>query len=197
MAKQIKSSIELAMEKMAKLPKLTKDEIRERQEKEYAPQGQALARDLLTDVLAETRLKVELFKHEGERGRIVRKAFYASLCQAIDLEDAETTAKACDAIRLLVHDDYLEEAASHLDSLDGILRDYERQKQQELAAIEEAESACLRDLGVSGSAIRPNPRENERWRRKWSELQQAFRPQADEIKQELTDRLASSLLERS
>ena len=185
------------MEKMAKLPKLTKDEIRERQEKEYGPQGQALARELLTGVLAETRLEVELFKHEGERGRIVRKAFSASLCQAIDLEDAETTTKVCNAIKLLVHDDYVEEAASHLDMLDGILRDYELQKQQELAAIEEAESACLRDLGVSGSAIRPNPRENERWRRKWSELQQAFRPQADEIKQELTDRLASSLLERS
>jgi hypothetical protein len=197
MAKQIKSSIELAMEKMAKLPKLTKDEIRERQEKEYAPQGQALARDLLTGVLAETRLEVELFRHEGERGRIVRKAFAASLCQAINLEDAETTAKVCNAIKLLVHGDYLEEAARHLDGLDGMLRDYERQKQQELAAIEEAEGACVRDLGVSGSAIRLNPRENERWRQKWSELQQAFRPQADEIKRELTDHLASSLLERS
>ncbi len=197
MAKQIKSSIELAMEKMAKLPKLTKDEIRERQEKEDAPQGQALARDLLTGVLAETRLEVELFKHEDEPGRIVRQAFAASLCQAINLEDAETTAKVCNAVKLLVHDDYLEEAARHLDGLDGILQDYERQKQQELAAIEEAESACVRDLGVSGSAIRLNPRENERWRQKWSELQQAFRPQADEIKRELTDHLASSLLERS
>jgi hypothetical protein len=194
MAKQIKSSIELAMEKMAKLPKLTKDEIRERQEKEYAPQGQALARDLLTGVLAETRLEVELFKHEGERGRIVRKAFSASLCQAINLEDAETTAKVCNAIKMLVHDDYLEEAASRLN---GVLQDYERQKQQGLAAIEEAEGACVRDLGVSGSAIRLNPRENERWRQKWSELQQAFRPQADEIKQEMTDHLASSLLERA
>jgi hypothetical protein len=200
MAKQIKSSIELAMEKMAKLPKLTKDEIRERQEKEYGPQGRAIARELLTGALAETRLEIELFKHEDERGEIVRKAFSASLCQAINLEDAETTAKVCDAIKLLVHDDYLEETASLLDGpegLDGILRDYERQKQQELATIEEAESACVRDLGVSGSAIRLNPRENERWQQRWSELQQAFRPQVAEIKQELTDHLVSSLRERS
>jgi len=103
-------------------------------------------------------LEVELFKHEDEPGRIVRKAFAASLCRAIDLEDAETTAKVCNAVKLLVHDDYLEEAARHLDGLDGILQDYERQKQQELAAIEEAEGACVRDLGVSGSAIRLNPR---------------------------------------
>jgi len=197
MAKQIKSSIELAMEKMAKLPKLTKDEIRERQEKEYAPQGQKLARELLTGVLAETRLEVELFKHEGEPGKIVRKAFSTALCQAIDLEDAETITKVCNTIKLLVRDDYLEEAASHLDSLVGMLRDYERQKQQELASIEAAEGARVRDLGVSGSAIRLNPRENERWHQKWSELQQEFRPQVDEIKRELSDQLASSLLERS
>jgi hypothetical protein len=93
MSKQIKSSIELAMEKMAKLPKLTKDEIRERQEKEYGPQGQAIAREFLTGALAETRLEVELFRHGDERGEIVRKAFSASICQAINLEDAETAAR--------------------------------------------------------------------------------------------------------
>lgn len=194
MAKQIKSSIELAMEKMAKLPKLTKDEIRERQEKEYGPQGQAIAGRFLAGDLPETRLEVELFKHEDERGEIVRRAFSASLCRAINLEDAETTARVLEAIKVLVHDDYPEETASRLD---GILRDYERQRQQELATIEEAESACLSDLGVSGSAIRLNPQENERWRRRCGELQQAFRPKADEIRQELTDHLVSSLRERS
>ena len=194
MAKQIKSSIELAMEKMAKLPKLTKDEIRERQEKEYGPKGQAIAMKFLTGALPATRLEAELFGHEDERGEIVRKAFSTALCQAIDLEDAETTAKVLEAIEVLVHDDYAEETANRLD---GILRGYERQKQQELAAMEEAESACVRDLGISGSAIRLNLRENERWRQRWSELQQAFRPKADEIKQELTDHLVSNLRGRS
>jgi hypothetical protein len=194
MAKQIKSSVELAMEKMAKLPKLSKDEIQERQEKEYGPQGRALAMKILTGALPATRLEVELFKHEDERGEIVRKAFSAALCQAIDLEDAEMTAKVLEAIEVLVHDDYLEETANRLD---GILRGYERQKQQELAVIEEAEGACVRDLGVSGSAIRLNLRENERWRQRWSELRQEFRPKADEVKQELTDHLASSLRGRS
>ena len=186
MAKQIKSSIELAMEKMEKLPKLTKDEIRERQEKEYAPQGQAIVREFLTGTLAEARLEVELFKHEDERGEIVRKAFSASICQAIDLEDTETTAKVLEAIKALVRDHHLEETASRLD---GLLQDYERQKQQELQTVEETENARLRDLGISGSAIRPNPRENEHWRQRWNELRQAFRPKADEIKQELTDHL--------
>ena len=194
MAKEIKSSIELAMEKMAKLPKLTPEEIRERQEKEYGPQGHAIARRFLTGDLAENRLDGELFKHEDERGEIVRKAFSASLCQAIDLEDAEATARVLQAIKVLLHDDYPEETASRLD---GILRDYARQKQQKLAAIEEAEGTSLRDLGVSGSAIRLNLRENEHWWQGWSELQQAFRPKVDEITQDLNDRLFSRLQERS
>jgi len=179
---------------MAKLPKLTKDELRERQEKECAPQGRALARELLTGALAESRLEAELFRHEGERGRIVRKAFSTALCQAIDLEEAQTTTKVCNAIRQLLHDDRVEAAASRLD---GLLRDYERQKQQERAVIEEAESTRLRDLGISGSAIRLNLRESERWRQKTSELQRAFRPRVDATRQELDDRLSEGLLERS
>ena len=190
MAKQIKSSIELAMEKMAKLPKLTEEEIRERREKEYGPLGRSIAARFLTGALAETRLEVELSEHADERGEIVRKAFSESLCQSIDLEDAKATARVLEAIKALVHDHQLEETASRLD---GILRDYERQKQQELQTIEQTESARIRDLGISGSAIRLNPQENEPWRRRWSELQQAFRPKLDEIKQELTDHLISSL----
>ena len=143
--------------------------------------------------LAATRLEVELFRHEDERGEIVRNAFSSSLCQAIDLEDAETTARVCEAIKALVHDDDVEEAAGRLE---GMLRDYERQKQRELAAIEEAEGARLRELGVSGSAIRLNPQEHESWRQSSSELQQTFRPQVDEIKRELTDHLVSSLRRR-
>ena len=194
MAKQIKSSIELAMEKMAKLPKLTKEEIRERREREYAPLGRSIAERFLTGALAETRLEVELFEHGDERGEIMREAFSESLCRSLDLEDAGKAAKVLEAIEALVHDDQLEETAGRLD---GILRDYERQKKQELRALEQTERARVRDLGVSGSAVRLNLRENERWRQRWSELQQAFRPKLDEIKQELTDHLVSGLRERS
>jgi hypothetical protein len=194
MSKPIKSSIELAMEKAAKLPRLTDDEIRERQEREYGPVGQSIARGVLTGALAERRVETQLFEREDERGAIVRKSFSEFLCQSIDLEDAETTARALGAIRALVHDDDLERTASRLDD---IARDYERQKRQELAAIEEAESARIRELGVSGSAIRINPRESERWQQGWSRLQQAFGPAADAIKQELNDHLVRGLEERS
>jgi hypothetical protein len=186
MSKRIKSTLELAMEKVAKLPKLTEEEIRERREKEYGPLGRAIAKKFLTGDLVATRLEVELFKHEDERDEIVRKAFVACMCESIDLEDAETNAKVFEGIQVLVQDDRLGETAHRLDDT---LRDYERQKQRELETMEEAENARVRDLGISGSAIRLNLQENEGWRQRLSELQRAFLPKVDEIRRVVSRRL--------
>jgi hypothetical protein len=193
MSKPIKSTLELAMEKAAKLPKLTKQEIRERQEKEFAPLGRAIARKFLTDELEETRLRTEMFEHEDERGEIVRRAFAKCICQSIDLDDAKTATKVFQGTRALAWDARFEETENRLG---GIYRDYEGQRQRELAAKEAAENARVRDMGISGSAIRVNLQENESWRQRLCELRREFRPKVDEIRRELTDRLVSSCAER-
>jgi len=186
MSKPIKSTLELAMEKAAKLPELTQEEIRERLEKEYVPLGRAIAERFLSGDLAEKRLQAELFEREGEPGEIVRKAFAERMGQAIDLEDAETIARVLEGAEALVGEGSSREMASRLE---GMSREYERRKQRELAAAEESENARLRDLGISGSAIRVNPRASEGWRRKMVELQREFHPKLDEIRRELTDHL--------
>lgn len=186
MSGKIKSTIELAMERAARLPRLTKEEIRQRQEEEFGPRGRAIAERVLAGDLAASRLDVELSRYDAEQGEIVRGAFLAALCQAMNLEDAEATARAFEAIEALVRDDHLEEASRRWS---GISRDYEDQRRREFAEMEEAESGFLRDLGVSGSAIRINLQQNERWRTKRSALLQRFRPRAEEIKRELGDRL--------
>jgi hypothetical protein len=186
MSKPIKSTLELAMEKAAKLPELTREEIRERQEREYAPMGRAIAERFLTGDLAEKRLQVELFEREGEPGEIVRKAFAERMCQSIDLEDAEITTKVLEGARAIVGDEPLEETSRRLEEL---VRDCERQTQRELAEVEEAENARLRDLGISGSAIRVNPRASEGWPQRMGELQREFQPKLDAIRRELSDHL--------
>ncbi|GAG45393.1 unnamed protein product [marine sediment metagenome] len=108
------------------------------------------------------------------------------MCQAMDLEDAEATARVFEGIQAVVRDGHLEEASSRWG---GILRDYEEQRQQEFSTLEEAEGGLLRDLGVSGSAIRLNLRQNERWRRERSALLERFRPQVEEIQRELSNHL--------
>jgi hypothetical protein len=188
MSRKIKSTLELAMEKAAKLPALTAEEIRQRQEKEYAPRGRAIAERFLAGDLAETRLDFELSEYRGEEGKIVRGAFLASMCQAIDLEDAEGTARAFEAVKLLVCDDRLEEASNRLWD---VFRDYQEERQREFAEIERAESELLRDLGVSGSAIRLNMEPNRTWLEKRSVLIQRFLPRVEEIRRELSDHLSA------
>ncbi len=186
MSGKIKSTIELAMEKAAKLPRLTKEEIRQQQEKEYAPRGGAIAGRFLAGDIAEEDLEAELSRYQGEQGEIVRRAFLASLCQAIDLEDAEATARVFEGIKALVCDDQLEDTARRSS---GILQDYQEQRQREFARTEQAESVTLRELGISGSAIRLNMEQSQGWREKRSELLEGFRPRVDEIKRELSDHL--------
>jgi hypothetical protein len=73
--------------------------------------------------------------------------------------------------------------------LSGILRDYQEQRQRAFASTEEAEAVALRELGVSGSAIRLNLEQSEGWRAKRGALLEEFRPKLDEIKGELSDHL--------
>jgi hypothetical protein len=186
MSKPIKSTLELAMEKAAKLPKLTPEEIRERQEREYGPLGRAIAERFLRGELPDSRLRAELCKHEGEAGEIARKAFAERMGQSIDLEDAETATRVLEGSKLLVRDGCLEDAVRRLDET---LRDYERKKQQERAKTEEAETTRLRALGISGSAIRLNLQASGEWRARMGELRREFELKLDQIRRELSDHL--------
>jgi hypothetical protein len=184
MSGKIKSTIELAMEKAARLPRLTEEEIRQRREEEYAPRGRAIAERFLTGDLSETGLDVELGRYPDEQGETVRRTFLETMCGSIDLEDAETSARAFEGIAVLVRDEHLEEASRRSS---GIAREYQEQREREFAKAEEAESGSLRDLGVSGSAIRLNMAHSQRWREKRNELLQRFRPWLEEIQRALSD----------
>lgn len=188
MSKKIKSTLELAMEKAAKLPALTAEEIRQRLEREYAPRGRAIAERFMAGDLADTRLDFELEEFRGEEGEIVRGAFLASMSQSIDLEDPERTARVFEGVKLLVGDDRVVEASSRLRDLS---RDYQEERQREFAAVDSAERGLLRDLGVSGSAIRFNMEQNRTWLHKRSGLMERFLPRVEEIRRELSDHLSA------
>ena len=64
-----------------------------------------------------------------------------------------------------------------------------------LAETRGAEDPRLRELGISGSAIRLNPDQNQAWRQAQAELRQRFLPKLEEIRRELTDSLMRSCAE--
>ena len=189
MSKEIKSTLELAMERAAKIPRPTAEEIRRRQELEYAPRGRALAERFLAGDLAEAQLDSELSAYRGEQGEIVRGAFLASMCQAIDLEDGDRTARALQGLGWAVGDDRLAEASSRLGEL---LREYQARRRRDFAEAERAESERLRGLGIAGSAVRPNAEQNRTWLDQRDRLTQEFLPGAEEIRRELEHLCARS-----
>jgi len=186
MSGKVKSTIELAMEKAAKLPRLTEEELRQQKEKEFGPRGRAIAGRFLAGDLADEDLDSELSRYPEKQSEVVRGAFLASMCEAIDIGEAEATARAFEGIETLVRDDRLQETSSRLR---GILQDFQEQRQRELARAEQAEAVILQELGVSGSGIRLNMEQSEGWREKRSELLARFRPKLDELKRELSDHL--------
>jgi hypothetical protein len=186
MSGKVKSTIELAMERAAKLPRLTEEELRQQKEKEFGPRGRAIAGRFLAGDLADEDLDSELSRYPDEQGEFVRGAFLGSMCEAIDIGEAKATARAFEGIETLVRDDRLEEISSRLR---GILQDFQEQRQRELARAEQVEAVMLRELGVAGSAIRLNMEQSEGWREKRSELLARFRPKLEEYKRELSDHL--------
>jgi hypothetical protein len=187
MPKEIKSTLELALERAAKLPALTPEEIRQRLEREYAPRGRAIAERFLGGDLAETRLEIELGEFRGEEGEVVRGAFLASMRQSIDLEAPERTARAFEGVKLLVGEDRVEEASNRVRDL---FRDYQEERQREFALVESAERELLREAGVSGSAIRLNMEQNQTWLEKRRRMVERFLPRLEEIRRELSDYLS-------
>ena len=187
---KIKSTIELAMERAARLPRLTEEEIRQRREEEYRPRGRAIAERFLGGELAETDLDAEFGGYRDEEGEIVRKAFLATLCRSIDLEQPDRLTRVFQGIAALARDDRLEEASRRLGD---VFDDYREERRRAFALVETAERATLRDLGVSGSAIRLDLEQNQRWREKRAEVMQRFHPRVEEIKRELSDHLAVKL----
>lgn len=188
MSKEIKSTLELALERAAKLPALTAEEIRQRLEREYAPRGRAIAERFLGGDLAETRLQTELGEFRGEEGEIVRGVFLASMRQSIDLEAPERTERAFEGVKLVVGDDRVEDASNRVRDL---FREYEEERQRELAVVERAERELLREQGVSGSAVRLNVEQNRTWLEKRSRLMERFLPRLEEIRGELRDCLSA------
>ena len=186
MSGKIKSTIELAMEKAAKLPRLTEEELRQQREKEYGPRGRAIAGRFLAGDLEAEELEGELSGYGGEAGGIVRRAFLTSMCQAMDLEHAAATARASEGIEALVRDDQIRGAIRRAGE---ILGDYGEQRERDFARAERAEAVVLRELGIAGSAIRPNMEQSAKWRGIRERLLEAFRPKLDEIRRDLSDRL--------
>ena len=95
---RIKSAREIAMERLARMPALTPEELNEQREKEYGPRGKGIAGRYLDGPLRSSDLAGELRRYQGKEGEVVRKAFVSALCDAISLRDEAKSVRAIEGI---------------------------------------------------------------------------------------------------
>jgi hypothetical protein len=178
---RIKSALEIAMERLSELPDLTPEEIAEQKEKEYEPIGEALGNRYMQDMIDGNDLLAELHRHQGEPGRIVRRALVSTLCASIGLENLRASEKALKGILEVTEDreDWKEKALSFWNRLSG---DFERQLEEKAVELEAAAREDLKCLGISGTAIRPNLAENEGAKQGLADLRRSFDPELEKLK---------------
>ena len=180
--KKIKSALEIAMEKVAKMADLTPQENREQKEREYGPRGEVTASNYLSHVYKNTDIAVELSKYQGEEGQIVRKAFLSSLCLAIQLDDADKSRRAIEGIQALDID-------VDLDGVKGAFEEistaYNRERAKTYNKLEEAQRQVLYGLGISGSAVRPNVKEKSDFQNELNQMRAPYDMKIDKLKDKM------------
>ncbi len=173
------------MERLARLPKMTPAEVAAQKEKEYGPVGLALGQRFLSGAILANEIAPELRRFSGEAGRIVRRALMDALCRSIELNDEQKSRKALSGIRELVSEQGAFPESAEQD-LAQIFAEYGTEKERRSRKLEEVAIEKLRNLGISGTALRANMEENEAWQQEMQNLQQDFEPRLQKIRELLS-----------
>lgn len=193
---EMKSAFEKALEKAEKLGKLSPEEMRERNEAEYAPIGRALAERYL-DHGDRRILKEEVRRYSGDEKGIVGRAALSRLAEAIDLasdEFFEKTEKALAGMLALKGKGQIGEINERIMSLLREFREAQQQKyEREEERVEKGERELLHQLRISGSAVGAiNLKASEAWGTISQELHSQFNERLEALKQELLNLLEES-----
>jgi hypothetical protein len=182
---RIKSALELAMERISAMPELTPEEIAAQKEKEYGPIGTALAVKYMSGAISAGELPVELSRQAPDRRPVIRRSLVSSLCRGILADDTLKTAKMALKGMLQIAPEKSDFLAKMEGSLSEILSEFEAAKEKGFYDFDVPAYEKLRNLGISGSAVRPNRIENEEWKEELGRIKQAFEPGLENIRNTL------------
>lgn len=174
----MKSAIELAMEKVAEMPKIDAKEIEKHKQQELIETGESLANRLLNGALRKKNLTNELEKYDGAKRQLVRDSLLKVLKDTINLEDPSVNRLVFEILEVIDGQIDIETARVKLGQL---IDDYQQQKQLDYALLVKDERNRLKLLGISGGAVIPNIHETEVWKEKLADLQERYSKKLKEI----------------
>jgi hypothetical protein len=179
---RIKSAFEIAMERISDLPELTPEEIAAQNEKKYRPIGKAIANKYVNGLITEGELPAELEKYQQAEGLIVRRGLITALCRTLKLQtDSEHVSRTIAGL-VRLNPGKESEIASAAAKFQELARQFEKSKQERL---ENFEASFLHPFGISGTAVRVNPEENQYCKKVWKRLLEEYEPKLEHLRTEL------------
>lgn len=178
----IKSSWEIASEKVAKLGKLSVEEQKQQKENELRPVANLVADTYLSSNNS-VRAQNELNKYKSEDRELIKKIALKQLIERIDLHNSSLLSKVKAGIVDLAVD---KKTAEVLNKIEELFNEYLEMDKANRQEIEEEGRELLHQLRISGSAItRVNNRAQEKWCHKLDTGAVPYQKDVDALKQKL------------
>jgi len=177
--KRVKSAIELAMEKVAEMPDLKKEDLQQYKDEEQIAIGEGIAQRFLQGTLRKKNLESELSAYEGEIEQIIRRAALKTLVDAIDIEDMEKNKLIFEAVKLVWKDLPVKQAQTELIQTMG---KYKQQREKEIGTSLKKEITRFQSIGIAGSAFLPNLKESPEWAQRQENLQKEYHDKLSKVR---------------
>jgi len=180
--RKAKTAFELAMEKVAEMPKLNADEIEEEHKKESIAKGEAIAQHYLQNIHHKTDIQNEMTAFGPEQILTARISALRCLTQELSLTKPETSRHILDGIAALNPDVSTDTA---LKRLNHIIHDYQTELLAAYSSFEKTEVKNLKQEGISGSAVKPNLKALNSWQVKQAKLTASHTSKLDNFQKSL------------
>ncbi len=180
--RKAKTAFELAMEKVAEMPKLNLEEIKEEHKKETVDKGEAIAQRYLQNIHHKTDIKSEIAAFDPEQIEYAKNSALKILSQELSLAKPEISRHILEGISAL-NPNVSTDAA--LKSLNHVINDYQTELQSAYTSMEKAEVKRLKKEGISGSAVKPNLKAQNSWQVKRADLTASHTDKLDNFKKSL------------
>ncbi|MEJ2109663.1 MAG: hypothetical protein P8Z37_07065 [Acidobacteriota bacterium] len=183
---RVKSALELAMEKLSGLPELTPEEVAEQKEKEFKPIGEAIGHRYMQGIVNEENLQGELNRKDSNP--IVIRALFSTLCKSIQLENPAEADRALQGLLSMCKTwpGFIEDTRSLWSE---IVSEFSGRLDEKYDEIEAFAVEAIESMGISGSAIRPNPKENPFFKKELKALLLSFEPKLEQLRSRISEKL--------
>ncbi len=174
---EIKSAVELAMEKTNGLH-LSREEKKRLQEEELKSKAQGLCNRFLAGDFHSREIERELLPYPSEQRTQIEKSLFQCLTDAIQLDQDN---------ELIFHGmETLHQTSKNLTpKIRGLLREYQERKGKEYQRIEEIILDKWKRLGISGSAVKVKVDGSPEWEDALACFPLPFRKQLSQVQEEL------------